>query len=176
MAEVESLSAARCCKPSSVSRNQSQACNSILRWDPLWWLHACLAPTALILRLKHQTAFLPVFFSLPPSPCVSSSLRHNLLLTLPFPSLHLLLFFFGHFFCPSLSPSLDLSFSLPLSFSISICAYMFVKIYRSPVVPSHSHACSVSLSHSSVHKTRSLWPDIKEKGGEEKRDRFSSVP
>lgn len=57
-----------------------------------------------------------------------------------------------------------------LSSSLSMCVlYMFVKIYRSPVVPSHSHACSVSLSYSIVHKKRSLWLDIKEKGGKKKR-------
>lgn len=42
---------------------------------------------------------------------------------------------------------------LPFSTFFSMCIYIFVKIYRSPAVPPHSHACSVRLSHWSVHKT-----------------------
>lgn len=94
-------------------------------------------------------------------------------------SLHLLssfLFFSIFSPLPSCLPSCLSLWLFLFSLPLAICAYMFVKIYWSPVVPPHSHACSVSLSHSSVHKTRSLWPDIKEKGGKEKRDRFSSVP
>lgn len=129
--------------------------------------------------IKAPDCFSSSFF--PPDclfPPVSSSLHHNLLSTLPFPSLHLSLHHLANFRV-SLSSPLYLSiFCLPLflSWSLSLCAYMFVKIYWSPVVPSHSHACSVSLSHSSVHKTHSLWTDIKEKGRKGKREKFSTVP
>lgn len=113
-----------------------------------------LAPSALILPLEHQSAsFPPVFLRV-----LSTITLTPLCLCFIFPS------------------STSLHASLLLSLPLLQCAYMFVKIYRSPVVASHSHACSVSLSHSSVHKTQSLWPDIKEKGGKEKRERFSSVP
>lgn len=119
----------------------------------------CRAPSALILPLEHPSVFPPVFLCL-----VSTITLTPLCLLFIFPiSISLT--------CVSSCASFLLSFPL-----LQQCAYMFVKIYRSPVDASHSHACSVSLSHSSVHKTQSLWPDIKEKGGEEKRERFSSVP
>ncbi len=131
--------------------------------------------------IKAPDCFSSSFFlqtvSLPPSLPLSiiTFFQFSLFLLCIFPFCFLLTFLsvfisvFGSF------PRL---FSYPpsLSLFLSLYAYMFVKIYQSPVVPSHSHACSVSLSHSSVHKIRSLWPDIKEKGGKEKRERFSSVP
>lgn len=127
--------------------------------------------------IKAPDCFSSVFSSrLSLSPSVS--LHHNLL-SIPFPPLHLSLFYLAYLFVSLylciyiFSPSFFLPYISLVSFSMRI---QFVKIYRSPVDLSHSHACSVSRSHLSVHKTRSLWPDIKEKGGKEKRDRFSSVP
>lgn len=71
----------------------------------------CLAPSALILPLEHQSAFFPPVFL-----CVLSTMT----LTPPLPSLHLSLLHLSYFRV-SLHVSMHLCFLPSLSFSVHIC-------------------------------------------------------